>query len=207
MYTFNEESARKADRTGGKITEHGAYIGTFKRAEDVTAKSGAKGIQFAFESDDEEYATFTIYTIGKDGKPIFGMDKVNALMKILRSPTLSPAEATVDKWDNELKKSVPTKVNVFQELMGKPIGVMFNTVENEDQGNVNIQLDPVMFFRANDRMTVTEILDKSVTAIEADKMEAKLRHIPLSGKSNKGISAANYAAQEAGGNPLDDMPF
>ena len=50
-------------------------------------------------------------------------------------------------------------------------------------------------------------LRKSVTATEADKMEAKLRHIHLSGKSGKGISAANYAAQEAGGNPLDDIPF
>ena len=44
VFNINAESAKKADG-GGRIETTGKYVGVFKHAEFVTAKSGAQGIE------------------------------------------------------------------------------------------------------------------------------------------------------------------
>ena len=208
MYSFDEKSARNADKAGGKITEFGEYVGIFNRAEMIKSKNGAQGIEFAFECENEDYAIFTIYTHSKAGEPTFGFDKINALMKILRAPNITPTNAILPKYNFDAKEMVDTSVQAFKELMGKKVGIMFNTKDNEWDGKVTKQLEVAMFFRPDDRMTVTEILDKATVAKEADRMAAKLRHIPLGGGGGKSIAAGNKAAQQAVNDDLDsDIPF
>ena len=58
VFNINAESAKKADG-GGRIETTGKYVGVFKHAEFVTAKSGAQGIEFHFVANDESTATVT----------------------------------------------------------------------------------------------------------------------------------------------------
>lgn len=212
MYKFDETAARKADNGGGKITQFGDYKGHFTRVENITSSKGTKGVEFAFEDESESYATFTLWTKGADGKTLSGFNKLCAIMKILRVPELTPVDSKIEKYDFDTKKNEIVTASVFKDLMLKPIGVLFNTVEEgytkklTGEFKLVTKLDPAAFYRTDDRMTVSEILDKATAATEADKIAEKLTHKPYQGDGAQRSSGSSSVPSDYTPSD-DDIPF
>jgi len=103
--TLNAEKA-KAACGGGYIQRTGKYTGKFTQAVCFEAPSGAKGIEFTFISDTGEQADFSIFTCGKDGQEIYGLNQVHAIMACmrLRSATVAMQKASI--WDNTEKSAL-----------------------------------------------------------------------------------------------------
>jgi len=126
MYTLDTKEARKADQSGGRIQEIGKYIGTFKQAEDVTAKTGTKGLGLRFDSNGQ-VANLSIYTMKSDGTPIMGFQTLNAIMTCLKLRNLAPSDGKVMRWDNESRTEYEEQASVFHELTNKQIGLLLET--------------------------------------------------------------------------------
>lgn len=201
MYAYDKEAALSAG-AGSRIDEFGAYIGVFTLVEHKEAQSGSKGIQFNFESDDGRTASFYMNTVKKDGGTnSIGHGHINALMRILSINGLETSDATVEI------KGVKAKIQVFEELHNKPIGVMFSSHAELYDGRENIKLDHVMFYRANDKMSAAEIINKATAATAYDKTLERLKHTPLVGSSTQRQSSGGSGVPD-GYIPFDDdIPF
>lgn len=181
MYELNTDSARKADSGGQMINEVGKYVGTFTQAEDITAKSGTKGVGLTFESNGQK-ARVSLYTKKADGTNIMGFDTLMAIMTCLKLRSIKPASGVVKSWDNEQRKEVEKQATVFPDLCGKPIGLLLETEDYLKQdgslaANPRIVIKSV--FQAETELTASEILDRKTVATNLPKMVAGLRHRPL----------------------------
>jgi len=123
MYALDTQEARKADTQGNQIKELGKYIGVITQAEDITAKSGTKGVSLSFTSNSGQKTKVGIYTTKADGTKLSGLSMVNALMTCLSLRNISPKPGKVTRYDYESKQDVIEQGSVFQELC-KPIGVL-----------------------------------------------------------------------------------
>ena len=83
-YKLDKEKAMNAGK-GGYISTSGNYEGIFTEAKEITASTGTKGIEFAFESFDGAKANYlTIYTHKSNGESIFGEGMIHALMSCMQ---------------------------------------------------------------------------------------------------------------------------
>jgi hypothetical protein len=213
MYSLNTTAARQADERSGRIAEIGKYLGMFTRAEDVTSSKLTRGIDFAFETQDKQSANFTLWTYNKEGKELYGFKQLQALMACMRVRDMAPKKAIVRKWDRTSEGMVDVEGMVFDALMGKPIGILFETeeyqkFENNVPTTVGMRVVPAYFFDAQSEMTASEILDKKVQPVQLAKLVQTLRHRPLR-KAAGGAPAAGGGGAPAGGNGFDDddIPF
>ena len=199
MYAYDNEAALSAG-AGSRVDTFGAYTGQFTAVEHKESETGSKGINFHFETDDGKTATFYMNIIKKNGdKNPIGYGHLNALMRILKIDGLSnPKSGLIEKG------GVQTPVKLFNELANKPIGIMFNTHGEMYNGSETVKLDHAMFFRANDRMSAAEIINKSSAAEDADKVEARLKHTPVSNNSQRQGGGSNVPDDYT---PFDDDTF
>lgn len=200
MYTLDTNAARKADQTGNRISEIGKYVGTFTQAEDLTAKSGTKGVGFRFESNGQT-ANLSLYTTKSDGTQIMGFQALMAIMTCMRLRGINPQPGSVKHWDNEAQKEVMKQAQVFPDLCGKPIGLLLETEDYMKQnGGIGTRMVIAGIFQADTEFTASEILDKKTKPEQLEKMVARLRHRPV-----KGGKPAAATAAPAGGSGFDDM--
>jgi hypothetical protein len=207
MYALNPQAARQADERIGRIDERGAYKGEFKRAEDITSKNGARGIDFDFETASRQVATATIWTMDRQGKPIDGnMKLVSALLTCMGLRNIEPSQIKVTKFNRDVGQRQEMLVEGFPELMKKPIGVLFDTEEyQKNDGSVGIRANFAGFFRAADDMMAGEILDKKTTAAQLQKFIPTLRHKAL---KPTGQSLPHWHSMAGGFDTMaDDIPF
>lgn len=205
-YNLNPEQARQAN-TNNRITETGRYVGRFTKAESVTSKQGTEGIEFSFESNEGQTVDYlTLWTINKDGKEIFGLKMVNAIMTCLRVKTMSEQQAMIEKFENGSKQKV--SATVFPELMNKPIGVLLQREEYEKKdGSVGSKMNIYACFDAASNKTAAEILDNA-PAEQLDKIAGALRDKPIQARAQTQSSPA--VQREAGSDFADfesDLPF
>lgn len=210
MYSLNTTAARQADERSGRIAEIGKYVGIFTRAEDIASPKGTRGIDFAFETHDKQSANFTLWTYNKENKEIYGFKQLQALMACLRVRDMAPKKAVVRKWDRHSQGMVDIDGMIFDALMNKPIGILFETeeyqkFENNVPTDVGTKVVPAYFFDAQSEMTASEILDKKVQPVQLAKLVQTLRHRPLR-RSAAGASAADAPAG-GGGFADGDIPF
>lgn len=201
MYKYDNEAALTAG-SGSRIDKFGAYTGVFTSVEHKEADTGSMGVQFNFESDDGQTAVFYMNTVKKNGdtNPI-GHGHINALMRILGVRELEPTDTTIDV------KGVKTKAKVFAELHNKPIGIMFNSYSEIYKENETVKLNHAMFYRANDRMSAAEIINKATKAEDADKMQARLKHTPLGNGGAQRQSSSGTGVPDGYVPSDDDIPF
>ena len=181
MYELNADSARKAD-SGGSINEIGKYVGTFTQAEDVTAKSGTKGVSLTFESNAGQKARLSLYTKKADGTTIMGFDVLMAIMTCLKLRSIKPEPGVVKSWDNDQRKEVEKHSAVFPGLCGKQIGLLLETEDYLKQDGTQAQHPRIIIksvFQAETELTASEILDRKTTPASLPKMVEGLRHRPL----------------------------
>jgi hypothetical protein len=172
-YDLNPEAAKQAEQ--GRITETGKYKGVFTRAEAVVSKKSTEGVEFSFKSDDGSDADFlTLWTHNADGKELFGLKVLNALMTCIRIKQINPAQATIEKWVDGSKQKV--NATIFPDLTNKPIGVLLQKESyTKNDGSIGSKLNLVGCYDASTEMTASEILNKATKAEKLPAMIAKLR--------------------------------
>lgn len=217
MYTLDTAEAKKADNTGSRITELGKYVGHFTQAEDITAKTGTKGLALTFESNGKS-ANLSIYTTKNDGSKLMGYQTLMAMMTCLQLRNLTPREGTVRGWDNVTRTETKRPGQVFPDLCNKPLGLLLETEDYIKQdGNTGTRMVIAGVFQAGTDLTASEILDRKTTPERLSQMEMRLRHRPVKGMAaapapqqqhSYGHSAAAPAHAGSGFNDLDDsIPF
>lgn len=217
MYTLDTSEAKKADNTGSRITELGKYVGHFTQAEDVTAKTGTKGLSLSFESNGKS-ANLSIYTIRNNDDKLQGYQTLMAMMTCLQLRNLTEREGTVKVWDNVARKEVERAGLTFPELCNKRIGLLLETEDYLKQdGTTGTKMVIAGVFQADTDLTASEILDRKTTPERLSQMEMRLRHRPVKGAPAAApASHGGYGHQQAapayggnsGFNDLDDsIPF
>jgi hypothetical protein len=208
MYALNTQAARQADERFGRIEQHGAYTGVFLRAEDITSRNGARGIDFEFETAEKQSATFSIWTFDRQGKEIpSSMKLVSAMLTCFALRNIEPQAVRVKKWNRDVGARQEMDIDGFPMLMSKPIGVLFDTEDyQKNDGGLGSRVVLAGFYRAADGLMAGEILDKKVTGAQLQKFISTLRHRPLRQTNNQASRAP--AAAGGGFDDMDpDIPF
>jgi len=179
MYQLDANEARKADTQGNQIKEIGKYVGQITQAEDITAKTGTRGVALSFTSNAGQKTKVSIYTMKADGTKIGGFSMLNALMTCLQLRSIAPKPGTVTRYDYDTKKDVQEQGSVFPELC-KPVGILLETEDfAKNDGGTGTRMVLRGVFQANTELTASEILDRKTTPEALPKMVAALRHHPL----------------------------
>lgn len=206
-YTLDAAAAKKADVVFSKIEEKGKYLGTFTRAEAITAKSGAKGVEFSFKSDAGASADYlTIYTHKSDGTTISGYNLLMAIMTCLRVRNLKPEAGEVEKYDSGSGQRAKVQAMLFKELMGKPIGLLLNMEEYEKAKGGTAWKPAIVAPFDKDEFTASEILSQAKQPETLGKMVQGLRDRPL--KNKPASTGGQPAAADNGFSDMgDDIPW
>jgi hypothetical protein len=205
-YNLDADAAKQADTGGGRITETGKYVGQFTVAKKVLSKKGTQGIEFSFESNAGQSADYlSMWTINQDGDHIFGFKQLMALMTCLRVRGIDTSMATVEEYDRDTNGKVKRQLEVYKDLMHKPIGILLQMEEYEKKdGSAGAKPVFAGFFDPKTEQVATEILDKLDPRI-LEKQVSQLT--PL--RRLKGARSAAAAGQPAlaGASFDDDIPF
>lgn len=207
-YTRDDQLAIQPEgKFGGKIETSGAYTGRLTLAKERTAKTGTKGIEFTFESDDGQVARYlTLWVERAHGEKIdYAYGLLSALMTCLSVQSIESTTTTMDEWQADTSQWLPAQVEVFESLMNKPIGVLLQREERVWEGKTQVNMKIVEFFDPRDRRTPAEIIAGAREAQSLDRLTAGLRetvvrtYTPPAGASPSGAGFSDIAD--------DDIPF
>ena len=217
-FNLNTESAKQAD-AGGRIESTGKYVGVIKSMEFVTAKSGAQGFEVNFESESKEYTTFTIWTVSKDGQPLSGTHKVNALIACCGVRSLTPTEQALEKYDFDTKQKVKRLCIVAPEMGDKRVGLLLQR-ENyvNSNGQPRHQMNFFASFNAESELMAKEVLERKTTPELLPKALERLLAMGDATRQSNGAQPSGYAQPQNtgyGNQPKaaqpadldDDLPF
>lgn len=130
---LNEAVALKAGTGGGMFfdgnTEQLVKIG---RAQYTTSSNtGSIGIEFDVFNAEGQKGYFTLWFMRQDGSFIdFSYGKLQSIMAVTGVTSLTPTQATINKYDFDASKDVPTQMTVANELMNKYFtGLFINEFE------------------------------------------------------------------------------
>jgi hypothetical protein len=202
-YDLNPNGARQAG-VSTRISEKGAYIGKFTRAELVTARSGSEGIEFSFETDDGLRADYlSVWTYNGDGKELSGRKLIDAIMTCMKVRSITPEATPVKRSDGATETPMQ-----FRALLGR-IGV-FLVVEQyaKNDGSIGSKMTLALPFEPDTKRTAAEVLDKA-SAGSFDRILATLRDRPLQApKTTQRRAAAQHTNTGGGFDDMDDdIPF
>lgn len=207
-YNLNAEQAKGAESRANRITESGQYTGRFTRAESVTSKKNTEGVEFAFEAENGQSADFlNLWTYNVDGKELFGLKMLNAIMTCMRVKTLTPQQAQVEKWSQEADGKVKVVATVYPDLMNKSIGLLLQKEAYAKQdGSVGYKFNVYGCFEPGTGMVASEILEKASKGEKLGRIAATLKDKPLDGSAPR-AAAAPVATAGAFSDMDDDIPF
>lgn len=185
-YTLNAELAKKSEGAS-YISRTGKYIGRFIKAEDTVSKKGTRGIDFTFESNNKEKANYlTIWTFDKDGKQLYGLNIINAIMMCLKVKEMNAIDFMVKEGQNE------KLAKCFVELQNKPIGLLLakeGYVKNDGTPGSKMVIEGV--FEAETELTASEILERKTIPTRLAEMVARLKDRPLQTQTPRSFGGSN----------------
>lgn len=206
-YNLNPEQAKGAEIGANRITESGQYVGRFTRAEAITSHKGTEGIEFAFESENGQSADYlTLWTFNTEGKELFGLKMLNAMMTCMRVKTMNPQQATIEKWNRDAGAKQRVQATLYPDLMGKPIGVLLQKESYaKSDGGIGYKFNIYGCFEPSTGMVASEILEKAIKGEKLAKIAGTLKDKPLD------ASAPRVAEPMAAGGSMagldSDIPF
>ena len=210
-FNLDTESAKKADSEGSRISQTGKYVGKITRFEFIESKKGTQGVEIFFEDDDKNEANMSLWTFSADGTPIFGRDKVNALMACTQTRTLTPVKAQVEKYDFDLKAKIVQPVTIAQELANKRVGFLIQMEEYEkNDGGIGKKATLVSSFQADTGLMAKEILDRKTVPEQLDRAYARLMKNGDKKLQVQAQSGGGYGSNQSAPNVIDDsedLPF
>lgn len=128
-FKLNTQNARQVGASA-QITEKGAYVGTFTRAEYVVSQKGTHGVEFDFKSRDGQSAKYlTVWTENAAGEDLGGRKLIDALMACMGIKEVVLKRCKAIKWDTATKAEVEVVIEGFSEFMGRPVGVVLHREE------------------------------------------------------------------------------
>jgi len=212
-YQLDPAAAKQADGSAF-ITRTGKYIGVFTKAEHVISDKGTVGVAFDFKTEQDEQASFTLYTRREDGSTIFGYNQLHAIMGCLRLRELTePKNKMANVWDKQENKRMDKPVLQFLELLDKPIGLLIQMEEYATQsGDYKWRPNLLHAFCAKTELMASEILEKKTEPQRLEKCIQKLADKPV---KDKGKPAPFNPQKPQPHNELnpppadydDDLPF
>ncbi len=207
-YALDPNAAKKADVFSQRIEHTGKYLGIFTRAEAITSKNNATGIDFSFKSESGESSDYlTIWTHGKDGSPLRGFNLVMAIMTCLRVKSLKAEDGEVEKYDTNTQQRGKVIVPLFKDLMNKPVGLLIQ-MEEYPKNSGGTAWKPAIFAAFDkDEFTASEILNKSIKPETLAKMIAVLKDRPMKVTPAPSAPHSNAPAGSAFADFEDDIPF
>ena len=190
MFTFNAEAAQRADR-GGFITTGGVYRGQLKSCKVFSKDSGSKGIEFSFEDNDGATVNYLqIYTTGKDGQPLFGKDKISALLGLFSMQSVNVSGCASEGF------TIPA-------LCDKNIAIQIQREEYyKNDGDVGYKFNLLSFLDHGTLKTYNEKINNLAASVAERKIKDKL----VSPKQDGGVNNRQDANDKAPF-PEDDLPF
>lgn len=194
--------ADEKDSIGGsRVRESGLYPLNIALAYITKSEGGAMALNLSLKDDDGEVRQQLWMTSGtakggnnyyidkkgdKQYLPGFNMANSLALLTLGKEiSTLDTEDKVINLYNFETKGDVPTKVAMVVDLLGKDIlvGLIKQTVdinkkddatgEYKASGEVRDENEIDKLFRAEDRMTSSEIRAQATEAVFADTWEAK----------------------------------
>lgn len=185
---LNETAALKANTGGGQFFEgNSEQLVKIMRAEFVVSpKTGTTGMGFDVFNKDGQKGYFTLWFMKQDGSYIEGFyNQLQSIMAVTGVTTLTPTQASIDKYDATTKTVVPTQMMVANELMGKHFTGLF--IDEFEIYNGEKQKKTQLFAAFNQkRQTLQEQKDQSAPKQIEVQME---RLIGYSLKSEKEVDA------------------
>jgi len=213
-YDLDQQSARSAESIGKYIRETGKYLGKFTRAELMfSQKTGARGIELDFLSDDGKECTTQLWTHNGAGDPLPAINMVNALMTCLGLRGIKPVRTSVPKYDYDAKAKVKADVDAFPDLMNKPIGLLLQKEISTYEGKDKTKMLIYAAFQHGTEKTASEILDRVAAPSALGKLLAGLADKDSRGKGGKGQQSGAHTRQQSGSQHNaapdfdDDLPF
>jgi len=199
-YNLDQNAAKQADNINARIEQKGRYLGMITRAESITSKTGAQGVDISFKSDNGESADYlTLWTHNKDGKQLMGFNMLMAIMTCLRVKSLNAEAGEIEKYNSDTKKKEKVTANLYKELMNKKITFLMYMEEYAKIAG-GTAWKPVIFAVCDkDGFTASEIFAKATSANTVEKMIAALKDRPL-----KIATIAPRQESENPGNGFDD---
>lgn len=166
---------------GGKLFETDIYIATIEAMYASPAASGAMGVGLVLKIDGEEYKE-TLYVTNKKGEnffdksgkkvPLPGFTLVDDICLIVTGKPLSSAvtaEKVLNVYNPDLKKEVPTSVQVLTELTGKQIALSIIKQKVNKQVKTNNGYEPTAETREENALDKAFHPEFKVTVPEAKK--------------------------------------
>jgi hypothetical protein len=198
-YTLDADLARQVG-TRLRITRSGKYAGRFTRAELVVSRQKSEGIEFTFESDDGRTADFlTCWTHNVDGRELYGLKVLNAILTCMRIREITARPATLQD-----RHGATRDTRVFPQLVDRPIGLLLQREEYLKQdGNVGWKFNIVAPFEPTSGLTAGEILAQSNEPVQLERMVAGLHDRSLPQRPGAGIAATAGGLADID----DDIPF
>ncbi len=165
--TVNRESVAK-EGTGSFATTSGIYDVNLKACEIATTKGGATQANYFTD----KFMSYGNTVINKQGKPIFGMDILEALAAVLGEDGLSDPESTEVKFKNSSKDLM-----CLPELTDVDVKVWVQFSYSKWNGEIQEKLAVKRFYRSSDNASGSEIVnaengDKVVFGTQLAKDEA-----------------------------------
>ena len=178
-YEFNEQQVQEADKAADALTDCGAYIGTFTAVNGIDAASGAKGLEFHFTANGVGETAFNLYTHGKDGQEIFGMNQVQAIMFILGVKSLKATKGKVTKWEDDgtgKRAKVEGEGDTYPALCGKAVGVvMQRELYTTGKGGSGARMNLYGVYQAETKLMASEIRNKVQKPQKLDRLLTGLK--------------------------------
>lgn len=191
MLTFNENEARKADKTSSVIRETGAYEGTITRAEKLLSKNNVQGVGLSLKTDDGMTASYLdVYTVKPDGELLWGANLIQALLGCLGLKTVEEGPITFDKWNSEVREMVKVDGVGYPALQGKRIGFVLQRELGTYNGADTDKVVLVRVYQAKTRLTSSEILDGKT---KPEKLAEFLKTLPPVRDNRKKTNVASIA--------------
>lgn len=193
------QAAQQGDNVSKAITETGAYTGIITMAEHTVSTKGTQGIELTFQNTDKQFARYlTMWTVNQQGQQIYGYQQLCGLMTILGVQGTQATESTINKYDKDQQKEVPTVAQVYQNLLNIPVGVLLEKEEYlSNSGDVKEKLNLKGFFNPETKQTVTEVAtQQNSSGSNLQKMidQLKDKKLPTQAQSST-ISQSSQAAQ------------
>ncbi|AUX87016.1 hypothetical protein C3F34_13905 [Acinetobacter sp. ACNIH2] len=206
QFGYNPESAKQAD-SSARIEEAGKYVGIIKHMEFITANSGTTGFEIEFETDNKESASFSIWTEKKDGTPLGGVHKINALLACVGVRGLTPTNAPLEKYDFDAKERITKNCIIAPEITGKRVGLLLQRENYQNNsGDWKFQMNFFSCFHAQSELMAKEIIDRKTSPEALPKSLASLMLNPITTRKPKNVNGG-YQQNNGGGYGNNNQGF